>query len=478
MSKAPLWLAEDVLAATGGTGVGDWEAFGVSIDSRSVSPGDLFIALKGDRFDGHDYVSAALEAGAAAAIVSETPQAGSHSARLVTVPDTMAALVDLARYARMRTGAKIVGVTGSVGKTGTKEALGLVLSDQAETFATKGNLNNHIGAPLTLTRLPEQATYAVIELGMNHAGEIAPLSRLVRPDVTIITTVEPVHLENFASIEGIADAKAEILLGQGPLGAALLNRDNSFFPRLLAHARTQGIGRIWSFGTDADADIRLLDHQEYASSSAVEAVVMGDPVTYSLPVLGRHWVMNSLAILGAVRALGADVIQAAGSFAKIAAPKGRGAQETIHLPRGGTALLIDESYNASPPAVLAALEVVGRIVPQDGGRRVFVLGDMLELGPQSAALHAGLADAVLSADIAQLYCCGPKSRALWEALPEDRRGAWTETSTDLADLLHPEIRPGDVITVKGSLGSRMSVIVDALRALKGADALQPAAGDR
>lgn len=473
----PLWTGQAVAEATAGSGPIAWHATGVSIDTRTLLPGDLYIALKGDRFDGHDYVADALARGAAAAIVHRSVDGLPAEAPVLRVADTFEALYDLARSARLRTAATVLAVTGSVGKTGTKEALALALGDQGRTQASVGNLNNHIGAPLSLARLPADTDYAIFELGMNHAGEIAPLSRLVRPDVTVITTVEPVHIENFESVEGIADAKAEILLGQGPRGIAILNRDNPHYPRLLAHARTQGVGRIWSFGTAEDATARILSADTYASSSAVDLLLCKTPIAYSLPVPGRHWVMNSAAVLAAVKAAGADPVAAARSLGSLAVPKGRGAQETLDLP-GGPAVLIDDSYNASPPSVRAAIEVLGRTQPAaEGGRRLLVLGDMLELGPQGASLHAALADPIVTAGIDRVFTCGPLMAALDRALPAAIRGDWAADSDALAPIVAAALRPGDTVTVKGSLGSRMARVVDALRARATTDAMpRPANG--
>lgn len=472
-----LWTGRAVAEATAGNGGVEWRATGVSIDTRTLVPGDLYIALKGDRFDGHDYVADALARGAAAALVHRPVANLPVDAPILTVADTFEALYDLARSARLRTGATVLAITGSVGKTGTKEALALALADQGRTVASAGNLNNHIGAPLSLARLPQDADYAIFELGMNHANEIAPLSRLVQPDVTIITAIEPVHIENFAGIEGIADAKAEILLGQGPRGIAILNRDNPHFPRLLAHARTQGIGRIWSFGHGEGATARILSAETYASSSAVKLALCDQVIEYGLPVPGAHWVMNTAAVLAAVKAAGADPVAGAEALSRLAVPKGRGARETLALP-GGPATLIDDSYNASPPSVRAAIAVLAKCPPPaSGGRRILVLGDMLELGAQGEALHAGLADPIVAAGIDRVFTCGPLMRALNAALPASLRAGWASDSDALAPIVAEAIRPGDVVTVKGSLGSRMARVIDALRAHSVSAALpQPANG--
>lgn len=465
MTTPALWPAAEAAAATNGMQVGEWAATGISIDSRTVADGDLFVALRGPNFDGHDYVQDALTRGAAAVMVDRVPQGVPHDAPLLVVEDTMEGLTDLARFARMRSEARVAAVTGSVGKTSTKEALKLALSATAPAYASQGNLNNQWGAPLSLSRMPEQVAYGVFELGMNHAGEIAPLSRLVEPDVAIITNVEAVHAAHFHSVEGIADAKAEIFRGMGPESTAILNRDNPHFPRLVAHARTQGVGRIWSFGEHPEADARLVDCSLHTAASAVNAIILGEPVQYTLSAPGRHWVLNSLSVLLAAKGLGANIAGAARAMGRITPLRGRGARIRIEVEQGGAILLIDESYNASPVSVAASLEVLGGVDSGPDGRRIAVLGDMLELGPDAPALHAGLKEPVLANDIDLVFTCGPDMKHLHDALPEGRRGAHAADSRALAAVLADAVRPGDCIMVKGSLGSRMAVVVEALEAL-------------
>ena len=466
--SAVLWTALDAATAVDGTAVGNWTATGVSIDSRTCQPGDLFVALRGPEHDGHDFVAHALARGAVAVMVHRPPPNTPAEAPLLVVDDTTAALEALGRFARLRCKGRVVGVTGSVGKTGTKEAMRLCLEPQGWTYATAGNLNNHWGVPLSLARMPANTEYAVFELGMNHAGEISPLSQLVKPEVAIITAVEAVHLENFESVEGIADAKAEIFDGMSPTSAAILNRDNPHFARLVAHARTQGIGRIWSFGEHAGADARLLECSLHSSSSAVVAMVRGEPIQYALSVPGKHWVMNSLAVLAAARALGADLAVAARQFARLSAMPGRGARMRIRVSRDGLSepfILLDESYNASPAAVKAALSVLAQADLGDQGRRIVALGDMLELGPRTADLHVGLKEALVAAEVDTVFACGKMMAKLFDALPPTMRGAYAADSAALAGMVAETVRPGDAIMVKGSLGSRMAVVVDALKAL-------------
>ncbi|WP_377808989.1 UDP-N-acetylmuramoylalanyl-D-glutamyl-2,6-diaminopimelate--D-alanyl-D-alanine ligase [Azospirillum sp. A29] len=465
--KTVLWTADEAAAATGGrlSGPSAWTATGVAIDSRKVAAGDLFVAIRGPNFDGHAFIGAALAAGAAAAMVDHLPDGLPEGVPLLIAPsDTLESMAALGVVARARCGARFVGVTGSVGKTGTKETLRHVLSAQGATYANEGSLNNHWGVPLSLARLPADSRYGVFELGMNHAGELRPLSRQVRPHVAVITTIEAVHLEFFSGVEAIADAKAEIFEGMDAGGIAVLNRDNGQYARLAAAARRQGLTDIWSFGAHEEADARLVDCSLHATCSAVTALIRGERVQYCLSQPGRHWVMNSLAVLLAVKALGADVAAAARSLSSLPPVKGRGTRKRIQLSQGAFTL-IDESYNASPAAMAATLEVLGKIDPGAGGRRIAVLGDMRELGERADALHIGLAEPLRAAHVDTVYACGPHMKTLFDRLPAAMRGAWTETSVELAPIVTGTVKGGDVIMVKGSLGSRTGLIVDALAAL-------------
>jgi UDP-N-acetylmuramoyl-tripeptide--D-alanyl-D-alanine ligase len=456
-----LWTAAEAVAATGGRSEREWSARGVSIDSRTVAPGDLFIALTGPKFDGHDFVAMALERGAAAALVARVPSGVTADAPLLLVADTMVALEALGRASRKRSTAVIVGVTGSVGKTGTKEALKRAFERQAMSFASAGSLNNQWGVPLSLSRMPRETAYGVFEMGMNHPGEIDGLSRLVHPHVAVITTIEPAHLGFFPSVEAIADAKAEIFVGMDPASAAVLNRDNAHFARLAAAATARGLTRIFGFGSHADAAIKLVDCHLYATASAVTASVMGEIVDYCIAIPGRHWVMNSLAVLGAVKAAGGDVGAAAGAMSSLAPLDGRGRRHRIDVA-GGTAELVDESYNASPASMRATFAVLARAEPQRGGRRIAVLGDMLELGDDSVRLHAELAEPLAEAGVALVFTVGTNMRALYDALPKKMRGGHAATSAEMAEKIARLARPGDVIAVKGSFGSRMGDVVKRL----------------
>jgi UDP-N-acetylmuramoyl-tripeptide--D-alanyl-D-alanine ligase len=464
MSGRPLWTADAMTAAMRGRVQGTMPDAvpGLSIDSRTIAPGEAFFAITGDARDGHEFVPAALRAGAGLAVVAEKHLGEMPSgAPLIIVGDVLDGLRDLARAARVRAEAKIVAVTGSVGKTGTKDALRLVLERQGETHASVASYNNHWGVPLSLARCPQNADFAIFEMGMNHAGEIAPLARLVQPHIAIVTTVEPVHLEFFPSVAAIADAKAEIFSGVVAGGAAVINRDNPHFARLRAAARSAGVDRVVSFGEHAEADARLLKLSLQSDRSAVSATIFGAEVTYKLGAPGRHVVINSLAVLAAVALIEADLALAALALADLRPPAGRGARQELTVP-GGTALLIDESYNANPASMRAALALLGQTPMGARGRRIAVLGDMLELGPQGPDLHRALVEPVLAHDVDLVFCSGPQMQALWEALPSERRGGYAETAAALEPTVVASINAGDAVMVKGSLGSKMGPIVKAL----------------
>jgi UDP-N-acetylmuramoyl-tripeptide--D-alanyl-D-alanine ligase len=464
MSDTAPWSVKDMAAAMGAECAGALPEIvsGLSIDSRTIAHGEAFFAIKGDARDGHEFVPAALAGGAGLAVVA-TDKRGAlpASAPLLVVGDVLAGLTDLARAARARTQARIVAVTGSVGKTGTKEALRLALAGCGATHASLASYNNHWGVPLSLARMPAASRFAVFEIGMNHAGEITPLTRLVRPHVAIVTAIEPVHLEFFGSLEAIADAKAEIFAGLEPGGAAILNRDNAQYARLRRAAEAAG-ARVVSFGEHAEADARLTNVSLQAESSAVEARILGMDLTYKLGAPGRHVAMNSLAVLAAVSLVGADLALAALALAGLEPPSGRGQRIALSLPTGGSALLIDESYNANPASMRAALALLGQARIGQSGRRIAVLGDMLELGPAGGELHRGLAEAVLAHDIDCVFCAGPLMRELWNALPSERRGGYAEAAAGLEPQVVGAVGDGDAVMVKGSLGSKMGPIVKAL----------------
>lgn len=463
-ATAPLWTAEALARAARGRlqGAVQENITGISIDTRTISSGEAFFAIKGDRLDGHDFVEAALAKGAAFAVVDKlSAKKFPNDARLLIVHETLQAMRDVAAAARARSNAKIVAVTGSAGKTGTKEALKLALIPSGETHASSASFNNHWGVPLSLSRLSQRAKFGVFEIGMNHAGEITPLVKLVRPHVAIITTIEPVHLEYFSGIEAIADAKAEIFLGLEQDGAAVLNRDNSQFARLEAAAKAAGVSRIVGFGEDAKAEARLIEAGLQEDSSTVHAEILGEKLMFKLGAPGKHLVMNALAVLAAAKLAGADLAKAALALSQLVPPVGRGRRSALRLP-GGEGLLIDESYNANPASMRAAIEVLSRAPLGKQGRRIAVLGDMLELGAEAALRHAELAQSLSAGKIDLVFCSGPLMHSLWEALPSGRRGGYAEDASALEPQVVAALRGGDAVMVKGSNASGMGRIVKSL----------------
>jgi UDP-N-acetylmuramoyl-tripeptide--D-alanyl-D-alanine ligase len=466
MTDAPLWtglgLVTRLQARVSGTPPLDGVT-GISIDTRTVKGGELFFAIQGDVHDGHDFVRAAFEAGAAAAVVDEA-----HALALAGLPclyvvdDVLAALQRLGAAARDRSEARIVAVTGSVGKTSVKEALRVVMSDAGSTHASVASFNNHWGVPLTLARLPAEARYGVFEIGMNHAGEITPLVGLVRPHIALVTTVAAAHLEHFASVDEIAEAKSEIFSGVVPGGVAIMNRDIDTYRILRTRADASPARHVLTFGEHEEADARLLDCVPVQGGSDVSARILGRRIDFHLGAPGRHLAINALGVLLAARAASIDVDSAAASLGRARAGAGRGAQSSLVLP-DGTATLIDESYNANPTSMRAALAVLAAAEPTGEGRRIAVLGDMRELGPEAERLHAELADDVLAAQVDLVFAAGPLTHALFMRLPPERRGLWGEAAAAIQDALADGIRTGDVVMVKGSNGSRMGPLVAALK---------------
>ena len=463
MTDDALWTPLALVAPLGARVSGALPArgvTGVSIDTRTLAEGDLFVALKGDNSDGHDYVRKAFEAGAAAAVIDEAhAQALAGAGPLYVAKDTLIALEGLGRAARARSKARIVAVTGSVGKTTTKELLRCALASAGETHASAASYNNHWGVPLTLARMPESARFGVFEIGMNHAGEITPLVAMAQPHIAIITRIAPVHLEHFASIEAIADAKAEIFSGLQRGGVAILNRDDDQFERLRDAAGAAGVRFVLSFGESAEADATLLSCDVEGETTRVQARVLGQDLTYTIGAPGRHIAMNSLAVLMASRAAGLDLQAAARAVAGFRPPAGRGQRETLQAA-DGPFTIIDESYNANPASMRAALDLLGAA---DGKRRIAVLGDMLELGPQARALHAAIAEDVERNQIDLVYTAGPLMQALSEAIPAERRGAHAANAAALEPIVLDALRAGDVVMIKGSNGSRMGPLVAAMR---------------
>ena len=466
-----LWTSAAAARATGGRATADWTASGVSIDTRSLQQGDLFVALRAAR-DGHDFVADALAKGAAAAMVSHVPEGVAGDAPLLIVEDVQTALEALGRAARARMKGRVVAVTGSVGKTSTKEMLRDILGAQGRVHAAEASYNNHWGVPLTLARMPEDTEYAVIEIGMNHPGEIAPLARLARPHVGIITAVAAAHLEAFDDITGIAYEKASLFQGLEPGGVAILNADLETTPILRDAARDAG-ARIVDFGTGATR-CRLKSVQLVDDKTIAEAEIGGAPILFRIQSPGRHFAMNGLAALAAAHALDADLAHAVMALGQWMPFKGRGVREVIRLDRADeaqTVMLYDDSYNANPTSVAAALDVLAaaRVTNDIGrvarGRRIAYLGDMKELGPQAPEMHRALADHPAMAEIDVVHTVGPLMRALWQALPEHKRGRACDTAKDMAARVRHELDAGDVVLVKGSLSTGLVAVVQAIRKL-------------
>ncbi len=457
-----LWTASEAAAATGGRAQGDWSATGVSIDTRTLEPGDLFVALKAAR-DGHEFVAQALEKGAAAALVTHVPEGVPADAPLLIVADVLSGLEALGRAGRARSGARVVAVTGSVGKTSTKEMLAQILSEQGRTHASVASYNNHWGVPLTLARMPRDSEFAIIEIGMNHPGEIAPLARMARPHVAMITNVAAVHLEAFENVDAIAQEKASILEGLEPEGIAVLNADIDQAHILFDTASSLGATAI-GFGRTAK-DYRLLEVSVQDGVTISRAEQNGEPLLFKIASPGQHFAMNGLGALASAEALGADLALAAHALARWSPYQGRGVREVIRLDPVETdqvLTLLDDSYNANPTSMAAAMDVLAT-TPVHRGRRIAFVGDMKELGPQADSMHAALADLAAMKEIDTVHCIGPLMRSLFSALPENKRGDWFETSAEVIPDLRHRLNSGDVVLAKGSLSMKLGLIVDAIR---------------
>lgn len=466
-----LWTAYEAAAATGGALCArggdpdrwiaeEWAARGVSIDTRTLRPGEMFVALQ-DARDGHEFLQSAFERGASVALVAHAPASTPDGAPLLVVPDTLGGLRDLARAARMRNFGKRIAITGSVGKTSTKDMLRTVLRASGRVHAADKSFNNHWGVPLTLASLPMSADFGVFEIGMNHAGEITPLTKLVAPHVAIVTTVAPAHLEFFASVEAIAEAKAEIFSGIVEGGAAVLPMDNEHFPLLKKRATEAGVGHIVTFGESKDANCRLINCHPLENASEISAEIFGERIDFQLGAPGRHQAMNALAVLAAASLSGANLETSASAFADHGAGVGRGAQREISL-EGATIKVIDESYNANPVSMAASIALLGASEPRMDGRRIAVLGDMLELGADAIRFHEGLAENLKAAKVDRVYTAGSLMTALFKACPQPMRGAAAENVSEIAPLLLEELRDGDIILVKGSNASKVSEIISLL----------------
>jgi UDP-N-acetylmuramoyl-tripeptide--D-alanyl-D-alanine ligase len=460
-----LWTAQEAARATGGRLInGDqWSAGGVSIDTRTLEPGDLFVALK-DARDGHEFLAQAYVSGAGAALISDASKAEGMGPALV-VPDVLEGLRKLGEAARERSAAKRVAVTGSVGKTSTKEALAVCLSASGQTHRSVKSYNNHWGVPLTLSRMPAESRFAVFEIGMNHRGEILPLTHIVRPHAALVTTIAPAHVENLGSLEAIADEKGDIYAGLEPGGAALVPNEAPHASRLIEAAERNGANLI-RFGRDAVCEARLLKFEMDDTGSTAEAEILGRLIRYRVGVEGAHWALNSVAALAAADVVGADLDAAAHALEHLRAFDGRGVATRVAAPFGQF-LLVDDSYNANPASMAAAFSTLGARKPNGGGRRIAALGDMLELGPEERAYHSGLATPLQEAGVDLVFAAGPRMAALMEALPPNLRGGYAETADALIPVIAGSLQAGDIVLVKGSNGSKMSRVVAALSRLGG-----------
>ena len=458
-----VWRSEALVGAMEGRPLGRLPdgISGISIDSRSLKPGEAFFAIAGDQRDGHDFATAAIKAGASLLVVAESklPALGRITAPLIVVPDVLAALVQLAVAARARFKGRVIAVTGSAGKTTTKEALRVALGAVGTVHASEKSYNNHWGVPLMLASLPEDADFGVFEIGMNHPDEIRPLARLVRPHIAIVTMIAAAHLGHFSSIEEIARAKAEIFEGVEPGGHALVNRDDKQWKLLDRLAREAGVEHVWGFGENGRATFRLAGLEPGPASSAMKIRMAGKELAVTLGAPGRHMAQNALAVLGAVYLAGADVVRAAAALATLEPEEGRGRRHLLAHPGGGAFLLVDESYNANPASMRAALDLLRDAEVPQGGRRIAVLGDMLELGSHSRRLHAELAAPVRASGADVVLLAGPEMAALAAELGGEARVEHRAGVDDLVPLLKQTVKPGDVVVVKSSKGIGFSRLV-------------------
>ena len=464
MKSQALWSGKTVLEATGGIGAARWDAQGVSIDTRTLKPDDLFVAIKGENCDGHGFINDAFAKGAAAALVERgrLRANGKGDGRQIQVADSLRALANLAANARARTSAGIIAITGSVGKTGTKNALGHVLSSLTpKTHVSALSYNNQWGVPLSLAQMPADTKFGIFEVGMNHAGEITPLARLIAPDVALITTVQPAHTEFFDSMQDIADAKAEIFNGLRQGGVAVLGCDDVWFERLNSAAK-RADAKVITFGKTQGADMRLVSAEEGGERSSVEVEVEGKRVKYTLGVPGSHWVDNSLAVLACCHAMGIKAADIAPALASLQAPSGRGTRHNIKH-KAGNILLIDESYNANPASMEAAITTLGKHPPGADMRRILALGDMLELGDGAKQWHLSLLPVIKAANIDLVFSCGGHMRHLFDALPIEMQGKHCSDAAELAQKLDDTLKDGDAVVVKGSNGMGMKRIVEHIR---------------
>jgi UDP-N-acetylmuramoyl-tripeptide--D-alanyl-D-alanine ligase len=456
--KSPLWSASEIRYAVDGVLQGDFDVFGISNDTRTLQEGDLYIALSGrGNHDGHDFVPQALAQGAAGVLVQQNPVDKS-----ILVSDTFAAMQQLGVEARNRVNAhgKMIGITGSVGKTTCRALTEQALKSFGGLHASTASLNNHWGVPLSLARMPRETQFGVFEIGMNHADEITPLSQFVRPHVAIITTIDAAHIGNFSDgLDGIARAKAEIFAGLEPGGTTVLPADSAQLPLLESEAARYDVENIIRFGRNDNADLRLISYERQQRGGRVTASYKGHVFSFALPIRGEHNAMNALAALGAAIALNLNIERAAASFAEMQDVEGRGNSSSVTLNPGKTITLIDDRHNSSPVALNATIRELGQTPVK--GRRILALGDMLELGEQAPALHAGIAPAILANNIDLTLTCGPLMKQLSQALPSNQTQHFTD-STAMAEAIGELLQDGDAVLVKGSRGAQMIHVVDAL----------------
>ncbi|MGB8818748.1 MAG: UDP-N-acetylmuramoylalanyl-D-glutamyl-2,6-diaminopimelate--D-alanyl-D-alanine ligase [Rhizobiaceae bacterium] len=460
-----LWTTSDMIAAMNGRPVGDMPegVTGISIDSRSVDKGNAFFAIKGDSFDGHDFAGLAMASGASLIVVAESklPALGRLTVPMIVVPDVLKGLEQLGAASRARSHAQIIAVTGSAGKTTTKEALRHVLSACGKVHASAASFNNHWGVPLTLARMPQDTDYGVFEIGMNHPGEIRPLVKLVRPHVAIITIIAAAHLGHFKNLDEIALAKAEIFEGVVEDGYVVLNRDDQRYRILELKAKSMGLKNIYGFGEHVRSKFKLVKYKPLADCSVITARINGIDVAAKIGSPGRHIVQNALAVMGACWLAGADLARVAMALASLEPEKGRGRRHRLKVG-GGTFTLIDESYNANPASMAAALQLAASIPTEGRGRHIAVLGDMLELGRHARKLHAELAAPLAANKIGKVFLGGPEMQALAEALPADMEREYCLGVDELKPVVTKAIRPGDVVVVKSSNGIGFSRLVEHL----------------
>lgn len=453
-----LWDSTTLSEALGQAVEPGISATGVSIDSRAINKGEIFVAIIGDSFNGNEFALEALKKGASLAIVDNSAiNLKGYAAQVICVDDTLQALNKLAYYARARIKGKLIGVTGSVGKTSTKEMLKLALEGQGECYASKGNFNNHWGLPLCMANMPAATDYAVIEMGMSSAGEMRHLSLLAKPDVAIITTIEAVHLEFFNSVSAIAAAKSEIFEGMDKGATAIVNHDNPYHQIILGFARDKGLNAL-SFGSSQKTNFKIENYEAVNGKSHIKAECMGRDIDYTIGVIGKHIALNSLSVLAAVYAVGAELDYAARCLAGFASHKGRG---LVHKVAKRKLTLIDDCYNAAPVSVKAALSNLGTYKP-NAGRLIAVLGNMMELGPKSVDMHMDLLGDITGNNVDRVYTIGHLMEHLHNKLPANIAGSHCSNASEMAEILKKDLMPGDVVLVKGSNSMKLSGIVEEL----------------